>query len=63
MRAARTSLAGRGTAAIGQCPAQPIVATKAGEFNRPGMTMSLPDENDQIIANWHAAVHIKMIQL
>ncbi|RQS85209.1 hypothetical protein DF032_02155 [Burkholderia seminalis] len=63
MRAARWSLARRGTAAIGPCPVQPIVATKACEFNRPESTMSFKDEKDQIIGNCRAALHIKMIQL
>ncbi|MBZ5793962.1 hypothetical protein K8353_27925 [Burkholderia contaminans] len=59
-RAARGSLARRGPAAAGQGAAQPIVATKPGEFNRPDSTIPLPDENDQIIRNWRAAMHIKM---
>ncbi|MBN3828211.1 hypothetical protein G3O00_32050 [Burkholderia sp. Ac-20384] len=59
-RAARCSLARRGAAATGQGTAQPIVATKRGEFNRPESTIPARDENDQIIGNWRAAMHIKM---
>ncbi|RQU19730.1 hypothetical protein DF153_01985 [Burkholderia cenocepacia] len=62
MRTAPRSVEQRGTAVIGQCPAQPIVATKAREFNRPASSMSLADEPDQLIRNWRAAAHIKMIQ-
>ncbi|WP_241241131.1 hypothetical protein [Burkholderia cenocepacia] len=40
-----------GAAAAGQCAAQPILATKSGEFNRPEMTMTLRHEDDQIISN------------
>ncbi|WP_275923425.1 cupredoxin domain-containing protein [Burkholderia sola] len=62
LRGAPGSLARRGTTAIGQCPAPPIVATKEGEFNRAESTMRWPHEHDQIIGNWRAAAHIKMIQ-
>ncbi|WP_246637205.1 hypothetical protein [Burkholderia catarinensis] len=40
----------RDAAAAGQRAAQPIVATKHGEFNRPEKAISLQDEDDQIIA-------------
>ncbi|MBY4725850.1 MULTISPECIES: hypothetical protein [Burkholderia] len=59
-RAARRRLARRGAAAAGQGTAQPIVATKPGEFNRPESAIRLPDEIDQIIGNRRAALHIKM---
>ncbi|WP_174936126.1 hypothetical protein [Burkholderia lata] len=59
-RAARSSLARHGAAATGQGTAQPIVATKPGEFNRPESAVGLPGENDRIIGNRRAAMHIKM---
>ncbi|WP_244137591.1 hypothetical protein [Burkholderia sp. BCC1644] len=62
MRVAPAGLARRGAAGAGQRTAQPILATKPGEFNRLEMTMSLQDEDDQVISNLNAAVHIKMIK-
>ncbi|RXV69477.1 hypothetical protein D1006_31025 [Burkholderia stabilis] len=62
MRSAPAGLARRGVAATGQRTAQPILATKPGEFNRPEMTMSLQGENDQVISNLNAAAHMKMIK-
>ncbi|RQU94719.1 hypothetical protein DF040_06395 [Burkholderia cenocepacia] len=59
---ARRGAARRGTTAIGQCPAEPIVATKARGFNRSESAMPLRHEHDQVIGNWPAAAHIKMIQ-
>ncbi|MBR7958645.1 hypothetical protein KDW78_32655 [Burkholderia cenocepacia] len=62
LRIAPESLARRGTTAIGQGPAQLIVATKARGFNRSESAMPLRHEHDQVIGNWCAAAHIKMIQ-
>ncbi|WP_080971003.1 hypothetical protein [Burkholderia cepacia] len=62
MRSAPAGLVRRGEAAAGQRTAQPILATKPGEFNRLEMTVSLQDANDQAISNLNAAVHMKMIK-
>ncbi|WP_124576398.1 hypothetical protein [Burkholderia contaminans] len=62
-RAARRSLARRGAAAAGQGTAQPIVATKPGEFNRPESAIRWVGETDPIIGIRRAAMHIKMNRL
>ncbi|WP_175239499.1 MULTISPECIES: hypothetical protein [Burkholderia cepacia complex] len=62
-RAARKHHARRGAAAIGQRTAQPIVATKPGEFNRPESPIRLVGETNPIIGNRRAAMHIKMNRL
>ncbi|ABK10745.1 conserved hypothetical protein [Burkholderia cenocepacia HI2424] len=62
LRIAPESLARRGTSAMGQGPAQPIVATKARGFNRSESAIPWRHEHDQVIGNWRAAAHIKMIQ-
>ncbi|WP_431208557.1 hypothetical protein [Burkholderia cepacia] len=59
-RAVRRSLARRRAAAAGQRTAQPIVATKPCEFNRPESPIRLPDENNRIIGIARVAMHIKM---
>ncbi|WP_244111386.1 hypothetical protein [Burkholderia cepacia] len=46
--------------AAGQRTAQPIVATKPCEFNRPESPIRLPDENNRITGNARVAMHIKM---
>ncbi|QOH36888.1 hypothetical protein C7S14_2627 [Burkholderia cepacia] len=59
-RAAWRGLARRRAAAAGQRTAQPIVATKPCEFNRPESPVRLPGESTRIIGNARVAMHIKM---